>query len=105
MELLIPMHVQRCFVPKSSISPLEFDFVVDLLAALSFPKILRDEDMASLYEVRKRLELSSIWTLLTTFEDFLPFLGSIEVFFEGTFVRGVDFVLWMNNNTKKLLIS
>jgi len=51
------------------------------------------------------LELSSIWALLAAFEDPLPFSSSTEVPFEGAFVRGVDSVSWMANNTKKLLIS
>jgi len=51
------------------------------------------------------LELSSIWALLAAFEDPLPFSESTEVPFEGAFVRGVDSVSWMANNTKKLLIS
>jgi len=51
------------------------------------------------------LDLSSIWALLAAFEDPLPFPGSTEVPFEGAFVRGVDSVSWMANNTKKLEIS
>jgi hypothetical protein len=51
------------------------------------------------------LELSSIWALLAAFEDPLPFPGNTEVPFEGAFVRGIDSVSWMANNTKKLLAS
>ncbi|KAL5566307.1 hypothetical protein UlMin_029471 [Ulmus minor] len=50
----------------------------------------------------KRLELSSIWALLAAFEDPLPVLGSDGSPFEGAFVKGVDSISWMANNTKKL---
>ncbi|GAY56032.1 hypothetical protein CUMW_168690 [Citrus unshiu] len=51
----------------------------------------------------KRLELSSVWALLAAFEDPL-LLGSASTF-EGTFVKGVDSVSWMANNSAKLLSS
>ena len=47
----------------------------------------------------QKLELSSIWALLAAFEDPLP------IPFEGAFVKGVDSISWMANNTKKLLHS
>ncbi|XP_020520240.1 uncharacterized protein LOC18429487 isoform X2 [Amborella trichopoda] len=47
----------------------------------------------------KRLELSSIWALLAAFEDPLPIQ---EAPFEGAFVKGVDTLSWMANNTRKL---
>uniref|UniRef100_M1CMN4 Oxidoreductase n=1 Tax=Solanum tuberosum TaxID=4113 RepID=M1CMN4_SOLTU len=54
----------------------------------------------------KRLELSSIWALLAAFEDPLPTaLNAASLPFEGTFVKGVESVSWMANNTKKLLAS
>lgn len=49
--------------------------------------------------------MSSIWALLAAFEDPIPLSSSTEVPFEGAFVRGVDSVSWMANNTKKLLGS
>ncbi|KAK7397320.1 hypothetical protein VNO78_18488 [Psophocarpus tetragonolobus] len=67
-----------------------------LLMASGLPLIARQ---------MKRLDLSSIWALLAAFEDPLPFPGITEVPFEGAFVRGVDSLSWMANNTKKLLIS
>ncbi|GFP79147.1 hypothetical protein PHJA_000058200 [Phtheirospermum japonicum] len=44
----------------------------------------------------KRLDLSSIWALMAAFEDPLP------VPFEGSFVKGIDSLSWMSNNTTKL---
>lgn len=49
--------------------------------------------------------MSSIWALLAAFDEPLPFLENTEVPFEGAFVRGIDSVSWMANNTKKLLAS
>lgn len=54
----------------------------------------------------QRLELSSIWALLAGFEDPLPVPGCENGFpLEGAFVKGVDSISWMGNNTKKLLGS
>ncbi|MFS7969645.1 putative FAD/NAD(P)-binding domain superfamily [Helianthus anomalus] len=50
----------------------------------------------------KRLELSSIWALLAAFEDPLPLPVAP---FEGAFVKGIDSVSWMGNNTQKLSTS
>lgn len=49
--------------------------------------------------------MSSIWALLAAFEDPLPVPESDGLPFEGAFVKGVDSVSWMANNTKKLLGS
>lgn len=46
------------------------------------------------------LELSSIWALLAAFEDPLPISQNRD--FEGAFVKGVDSLSWMGNNTSKL---
>lgn len=54
----------------------------------------------------KRLELSSIWALLAAFEDPLPIPpNAISFPFEGAFVKGVDSLSWMANNTQKLSCS
>ncbi|XP_076933444.1 uncharacterized protein LOC143599350 [Bidens hawaiensis] len=50
----------------------------------------------------KRLELSSIWALLAAFDDPLPLPGRIVTPFEGAFVKGIDSLSWMGNNTQKL---
>nr|GMC47891.1 uncharacterized protein LOC109181751 [Ipomoea batatas] len=68
-----------------------------LLATSGLPLIARQ---------MKRLELSSIWALLAAFEDPLPSTANADfVTFEGAFVKGVESVSWMANNTKKLLGS
>ncbi|KAL5712284.1 hypothetical protein ACHQM5_014473 [Ranunculus cassubicifolius] len=54
----------------------------------------------------KTLELSSIWALLAAFEDPLPIPSDISTTpFEGAFVKGVDSLSWMANNTRKLFPS
>lgn len=54
----------------------------------------------------QRLELSSIWALLAAFEDPLPIPpNAISFPFEGAFVKGVDSLSWMANNTEKLSCS
>ncbi|ONM01821.1 FAD/NAD(P)-binding oxidoreductase family protein [Zea mays] len=51
----------------------------------------------------QRLELSSVWALLAAFEDPLPIpLLDSNAAFEGAFVRDVDSLSWMGNNTRKL---
>lgn len=50
--------------------------------------------------------MSSIWALLAAFDDPLSVPGSEDAFpFEGAFIKGVDSISWMANNTKKLLGS
>lgn len=49
----------------------------------------------------QKLELSSIWALLAAFEDPLTIPSGAPPF-EGAFVKGVDSVSWMGNNTMKL---
>ncbi|KAL2942610.1 Renalase [Bienertia sinuspersici] len=60
-----------------------------LLASSGLPLIARQ---------MKRLELSSIWALLAAFEDPLPLTSP----FEGAFVKGLDALSWMANNSAKL---
>lgn len=48
--------------------------------------------------------MSSIWALLAAFEDPLPIQDG-KVTFEGAFVKGVDSISWMGNNSMKLLGS
>ncbi|KAG9452573.1 hypothetical protein H6P81_005477 [Aristolochia fimbriata] len=64
-----------------------------LLASSGLPLIARQ---------MKRLELSSIWALLAAFEEPLPLPAMSKTQFEGAFVKGVDAVSWMANNTRKL---
>ncbi|XP_074331307.1 uncharacterized protein LOC141668354 isoform X1 [Apium graveolens] len=66
-----------------------------LLSASGLPLIARQ---------MKRLELSSIWALLAAFDDPLPVpVDSSGSPFEGAFVKGIDSVSWMADNTRKLL--
>lgn len=68
-----------------------------LLATSGLPLIARQ---------MKRLELSSIWALLAAFEDPLPIPSNVtETSFEGAFVKGIDALSWMANNTQKLFPS
>lgn len=67
-----------------------------LLALSGLPLIARQ---------MKRLDLSSIWALLAAFEDPLPVPKSDGFPLEGAFVKGVDSISWMANNSKKLLGS
>ena len=54
----------------------------------------------------QRLELSSIWALLAAFEDPLPLpAAAAAVPFEGAFVKGIESLSWMGNNTQKLFNS
>ncbi|KAL6006847.1 hypothetical protein ACLOJK_032343 [Asimina triloba] len=66
-------------------------------------RLLASSGLPSIARQMKRLELSSIWALLAAFEDPLPMPASLgSTPFEGAFVKGVDSVSWMANNTKKL---
>jgi hypothetical protein len=51
----------------------------------------------------KRLQLSSVWALLAAFQDPLP-IPQTDSYgtFEGAFVKDVDSLSWMANNTQKL---
>ncbi|KAK7337918.1 hypothetical protein VNO77_18509 [Canavalia gladiata] len=82
-----------------------FDAIVIAHNGKCANRLLMTSGLPLIAKQMKRLELSSIWALLAAFEDPLPFPGSTEVPFEGAFVRGVDSVSWMANNTKKLLTS
>lgn len=65
-------------------------------------------DVEGYFGYLQRLELSSIWALLAAFEDPLPLPAKavgLGVPFEGAFVKGVESVSWMGNNTQKLFSS
>ncbi|WJX80257.1 hypothetical protein P8452_63281 [Trifolium repens] len=83
----------------------KFDAIVVAHNGKCANRLLRTSGLPLIAKQMKRLELSSIWALLAAFEDPLPFPGNTEVPFEGAFVRGIDSVSWMANNTKKLLAS
>ncbi|CAL0301811.1 unnamed protein product [Lupinus luteus] len=83
----------------------KFDAIVIAHNGKCANRLLMTSGLPSIAKQMKRLELSSIWALLAAFEDPLPLPGGTEFPFEGAFVRGVDSVSWMANNTKKLLGS
>ncbi|XP_068635546.1 uncharacterized protein [Aristolochia californica] len=81
----------------------KFDAIVIAHNGKCANRLLASSGLPLIAKQMKRLELSSIWALLAAFEDPLPLPASIaKVHFEGAFVKGVDAVSWMANNTKKL---
>lgn len=83
----------------------KFDAIVIAHNGKCANRLLMTSGLPLIAKQMKSLELNSIWALLAAFEDPLPFPGSTEVPFEGAFVRGIDSVSWMANNTKKLQVS
>ncbi|KAH9659261.1 hypothetical protein KPL70_023790 [Citrus sinensis] len=81
----------------------QFDVVVIAHNGKCANRLLGSSGLPQITRQMKRLELSSVWALLAAFEDPLP-LGSASTF-EGAFVKGVDSVSWMANNSAKLLNS
>lgn len=54
----------------------------------------------------QRLDLSSVWALLAAFEEPLPLPPKAAgIPFEGAFVKGIDSISWIGNNTQKLFNS
>lgn len=84
----------------------QFDAIVVAHNGKCANRLLASSGLPLIARQMKRLELSSIWALLAAFEDPLPIPGDASASpFEGAFVKGVDSVSWMANNTKKLLRS
>ncbi|KAB1202723.1 hypothetical protein CJ030_MR8G002223 [Morella rubra] len=83
----------------------EFDAIVIAHNGKCANRLLATSGLPLIARQMKRLELSSIWALLAAFEDPLPIAGDAVTSFEGAFVKGVESVSWMANNTKKLLLS
>ncbi|KAJ4969366.1 hypothetical protein NE237_016067 [Protea cynaroides] len=84
----------------------QFDAIVIAHNGKCANRLLASSGLPLIARQMKRLELSSIWTLLAAFEDPLPTPGNtVMTSFEGAFVKGVDAVSWMANNTKKLFPS
>ncbi|CAH9086980.1 unnamed protein product [Cuscuta europaea] len=79
-----------------------FDAVVIAHNGKCANRLLASSGLPIIARQMKRLKLSSIWALLATFEDSLPIANADFASFEGAFVKGVDSVSWMANNTKKL---
>ncbi|XP_064975746.1 uncharacterized protein LOC135618631 isoform X2 [Musa acuminata AAA Group] len=78
----------------------QFDAVVIAHNGKCANRLLSSSGLPQLTKQMKTLELSSIWALLAAFEDPLPISQNRD--FEGAFVKGVDSLSWMSNNTSKL---
>uniref|UniRef100_A0A2P2JQ75 Amine oxidase domain-containing protein n=2 Tax=Rhizophora mucronata TaxID=61149 RepID=A0A2P2JQ75_RHIMU len=82
----------------------QFDVIVIAHNGKCANRLLASSGLPLIARQMKRLELSSIWALLAAFEDPLPIPSSVPAF-EGAFVKGVDSVSWMGNNSLKLSSS
>ncbi|XP_021901920.1 uncharacterized protein LOC110817585 isoform X2 [Carica papaya] len=82
----------------------QFDAIVIAHNGKCANRLLASSGLPLIARQMKRLELNSIWALLAAFEDPLPFAGG-TVTFQGAFVKGVDSVSWMGNNSAKLMNS
>uniref|UniRef100_A0A1D1XD23 Inosine-5'-monophosphate dehydrogenase n=1 Tax=Anthurium amnicola TaxID=1678845 RepID=A0A1D1XD23_9ARAE len=80
-----------------------FDSIVFAHNGKCANRLLSSSGLPLLTRQMKRLELSSIWALLAAFYDPLPIPhdGAVPAF-EGAFVKGIDAISWMANNTRKL---
>ncbi|OQU79505.1 hypothetical protein SORBI_3008G153200 [Sorghum bicolor] len=81
----------------------EYDAIVIAHNGKCANRLLSTSGLPLLTKQMKRLELSSVWALLAAFEAPLP-VPCIDSrgAFEGAFVRDVDSLSWMGNNTRKL---
>ncbi|XP_062202105.1 uncharacterized protein LOC133904661 [Phragmites australis] len=81
----------------------EYDAIVIAHNGKCASRLLSTSGLPLLTKQMKRLELSSVWALLAAFEDPLPIpQKDSHGAFEGAFVRDVDSLSWMGNNTRKL---
>ncbi|PKU79239.1 uncharacterized protein LOC110105486 [Dendrobium catenatum] len=80
-----------------------FDAIVIAHNGKCANRLLSSSGLPQLFRQMKKLELSSIWALLAAFEDPLPvpFEGDFNAL-EGAFVKNIESVSWMCNNTSKL---
>ncbi|WOL05024.1 hypothetical protein Cni_G13747 [Canna indica] len=81
----------------------QFDAIVIAHNGKCANRLLSTSGLPLLTKQMKTLELSSVWALLAAFEDPLP-IAENEDFgsFEGAFVKGVQSLSWMANNSSKL---
>ncbi|KAJ4832621.1 hypothetical protein Tsubulata_001349 [Turnera subulata] len=82
----------------------QFDVIVIAHNGKCANRLLASSGLPQIARQMKRLDLNSIWALLAAFEEPLPVPSGIPAF-EGAFVKGVDSVSWMGNNSTKLLSS
>lgn len=80
----------------------QFDIIVIAHNGKCANRLLASSGLPLIARQMKRLDLSSIWALLAAFDEPLPIPSGMPVF-EGAFVKGVDSVSWMGNNSMKLL--
>lgn len=80
-----------------------FDAIVIAHNGKCANRLLSTSGLPLLTKQMKRLELSAVWALLAAFKDPLsiPDNGAF-MDFDGAFVKGVDSLSWMANNTSKL---
>ncbi|KAJ0966445.1 hypothetical protein J5N97_027583 [Dioscorea zingiberensis] len=84
----------------------QFDSIVIAHNGKCANRLLSSSGLPLLTKQMKRLELSAIWALLAAFKDPLPIsCNGTSSAFEGAFVKGVDSISWMANNTSKLFPS
>ncbi|XP_071728706.1 uncharacterized protein [Rutidosis leptorrhynchoides] len=84
----------------------QFDAIVIAHNGKCANRLLSSSGLPLIAKQMKRLELSSIWALLAAFEDPIPLPAeAAAVPFEGAFVKGVESVSWIGNNTQKLFNS
>ncbi|KAF7063633.1 hypothetical protein CFC21_070145 [Triticum aestivum] len=81
----------------------QYDAVVIAHNGKCANRLLSTSGLPQLTRQMKRLELSSVWALLAAFDDPLPIPQDNSYgTFEGAFVRDIDSLSWMANNTRKL---
>ncbi|KAL9248010.1 hypothetical protein vseg_021376 [Gypsophila vaccaria] len=78
-----------------------FDTIVIAHNGKCANRLLASSGLPLIAKQMKRLGLSSIWALLAAFEDSLP----MKYPFEGAFVKGLDALSWMGNNSAKLSLT
>ncbi|XP_050223733.1 uncharacterized protein LOC126673578 [Mercurialis annua] len=89
-------HLSENGVPRG-----QFDVIVIAHNGKCANRLLSSSGLPLIARQMKKLDLSSIWALLAAFDDPLPIPSGAPPF-EGAFVKGVDAVSWMGNNTMKL---
>ncbi|KAG5245012.1 renalase [Salix suchowensis] len=82
----------------------QFDIIVIAHNGKCANRLLASSGLPLVARQMKTLGLSSIWALLAAFEDPLP-IPTGATSFEGAFVKGVESLSWMGNNSAKLLGS
>ncbi|XP_072987860.1 uncharacterized protein [Typha latifolia] len=84
----------------------QFDAIVIAHNGKCANRLLSSSGLPLLTRQMKRLELSAVWALLAAFKEPLPIPRyGPHAAFEGAFVKGVDSLSWMANNTSKLFPS